>query len=678
MLKESSHRAVAKAVPDLIARVSRGGFFLDVISTPAWIALNSNMIGCHLAEHLPPEIARQYFQLIEQALQKREMQVYEYSLWVNGLLRHQEARIAACGVDEALVIVRDITERKHTEATLKRYQLLSQHTRDIVLFIRPTGQIIEANQAAIAAYGYSYEELLSLTFHALHDPIATVSLNEQLGQAVQSGLLVEATHYRKDNVPFPVEVSIQGATIGDEALLLSVIRDITSRKQSQEHLFHSAFHDSLTGLPNRALFLERLRGAMQKSQKQDHRFAVLFLDLDRFKLINDSLGHLAGDQLLMAMSQRLAACLDSRDTLARFGGDEFTILLESVQTLSQVTQLAEQIQQQLAHPFHLDGQLSGQTVYTTISIGIVLNTLDFTHAEDLLRSADTALYRAKALGGTRSVVFDAEMHNRALMRLQLETDLRHALSGPQVYPYRSEFCVYYQPIVSLKTRQITGFEALVRWQHPERGLVAPAEFVPIAEETGLIVPLGWVVLQEACRQMHAWQVQFPGNSSITVSVNLSVKQVAQPNLVTRIREILEATKLHPDRLRLEITESALMENAEAAAKQLHELRSLGVHLSLDDFGTGYSSLAYLHRFPIDTLKVDRSFISRVDTHGESLEIVRTIVTLAWNLGIEVVAEGIETNKQLAQLRALRCEHGQGYLFSKPVPGETATQLLAAG
>lgn len=696
MLKESSDRTIAilNVIPDLIARVSRGGVFLEIISTPEQTAMDSRMVGQHLAEQLPLEIACQCLQLIEQALQTREMQFCEYSLLEDGNPRYHEARIAACGVDEVLLIVRDTTECKQTEATLKRYQLLSQHTRDIVLFIRPTGQIVEANQAAVEAYGYSYQELVSLKFHALHDAVGAISLNQQLRQAIHSGLLFEATHYRKDNSPFPAEVSIQGATIDNESLLLSVIRDITSRKQAQERLFHSAFHDSLTGLPNRALFLERLRAALQKSQRQDHPFAVLFLDLDRFKIINDSLGHLVGDQLLVAIAQRLATCLTSQDTLARFGGDEFTILLESVQTLSEATRLAEQLQQQLAEPFYLNGQ----AVYTTTSIGIVLNTLDFAHAEDLLRSADTALYRAKALGGTRSVVFDAEMHNLALMRLRLETDLRRALAEPlgarssllpkaiasrfpegaitseQMHP--SEFRVYYQPIVALKTRQVVGFEALVRWQHPERGLVSPAEFVPLAEETGLIVPLGWIVLQEACRQMQAWQMQFPQNPAITISVNLSVKQVAQPDLVTRIHNILRQTKLNPSSLKLEITESALMENAEVAVKRLHELRSLGVHLSLDDFGTGYSSLAYLHRFPIDTLKIDRSFISRVDTHGEQLEIVRTLVTLAWNLGIEVVAEGIETNKQLAQLKALRCEYGQGYLFSRPVTGEAATKLLA--
>ncbi|MBD2021977.1 EAL domain-containing protein, partial [Leptolyngbya sp. FACHB-36] len=602
----------------------------------------------------------------------------------DGSLYQQEVVISpvqnsAGAVIHYIAVKRDVTERKQTEAALKRYQLLSQHARDIVLFMRPDGQIVEANNAAVEAYGYSHAELLTLSVHRLHDGSSATSIEEQLRLPNGQGALFEAVHCRKDSSRFPVEVSVQAAAIGQETLLLSIVRDITNRKRAETTLFHNAFHDALTNLPNRSLFMDRLRRAVQQSTENEYKFAVLFLDLDGFKVINDGLGHLAGDQLLVAIAQRLSSCLSPNDTLARFGSDEFTILLEDVQDLSYVTQTAQRIQQELTLPF----KLRGQNIFTTTSIGIALSTPEIEQPEDLLRSADTALYRAKALGGTRYVVFDEEMHNRALMRLHLETDLRHALADPSQSssgvltlpePEHPEFHVHYQPIVCLKTLEIQGFEALVRWQHPERGLISPGSFIPVAEETGLIVPIGLIVLRAACRQMQRWQ-QIPTKRPLTISVNLSVKQLTQPDLVEQICHALEETQLSPAHLKLEITESALMDNPEVAARMLGELQALGVQLSLDDFGTGYSSLAYLHRFPINTLKIDRSFISRVDTDGEQLEIVRAIVTLAWNLGIEVVAEGIETNTQLAQLRALRCEYGQGYFFSKPVASEMATALI---
>lgn len=576
----------------------------------------------------------------------------------------------------------DIAPNQQADATLKRYQLLSQHTRDIVLFLRPNGQIVDANNAALQAYDYEREDLLALTFFDLHDGSSIALVHDQMTQVNQQDLLFEATHRRQDNSLFAVEVSIQAAVIDEEPVLVSIIRDITNRKRAEEKLFRSAFHDALTNLPNRALFLERLRHALQQAKRQEtFRFAVLFLDLDRFKVINDSLGHLAGDQLLVAIAQRLSACLRPEDTLARFGGDEFTILLEAIAGLDEATQIAAQIQQELSQPF----KLLGQDIYTSTSIGIVLSTLNWRMPEEFVRSADTALYRSKALGGNRYVVFDAEMHHQALNRLHLETDLQRAVGDerpgmiiplePSALASHPEFEVFYQPIVSLKTQRISGFEALLRWRHPERGLVSPAEFIPIAEETGLIIPIGWIALRQACWQAHLWQTQFPSHPPLWISVNLSVKQFSQLNLVAQIRQTLEATGLSPASLKLEVTESALMENPETAADMMRELHDLGVQLSLDDFGTGYSSLAYLHRFPIDTLKIDRSFIQRVDSDGEQLEIVRTIVTLAWNIGMDVVAEGVETNRQLAQLRAVRCEYGQGFLFSKAVPAADATELL---
>ena len=444
--------------------------------------------------------------------------------------------------------------------------------------------------------------------------------------------------------------------------------DITERKLAEARLMHNAFHDALTGLSNRVLFMKRLGQALKLSQRrQNYLFAVLFLDLDRFKVINDSLGHMSGDQLLIAFVQRLLPHLRFGDTIARLGGDEFAILVENITEISDVTDIANRIQTELTLPFNL----GGHQVFTSVSIGIALSSTGYDRPEELLRDADLAMYSAKALGKARYEVFDPAMHTSAVTLLQLENDLRRAVE-------RQEFQLHYQPIVTLLTGRITGFEALIRWHHPERGLVLPAEFIPVAEETGLIVPIGYWVLKEACRQMCLWQAGSPTSPSLTISVNLSVRQFVQADLIQQIDQILQETGLDARSLRLEITESVIMENAEAAAAMLLQLRSLGVQLYVDDFGTGYSSLSYLHRFPIDALKIDRSFISGMGVEHESAEIVQTIITLAQNLGIYVVAEGVETAVQLSQLRAINCKdgQGQGYFFSKPLEREAVEALLA--
>lgn len=461
--------------------------------------------------------------------------------------------------------------------------------------------------------------------------------------------------------------------------------DITQRKVAEEQLLHDAFHDALTGLPNRALFMNRLGHTVERAKRhEDYLFAVLFVDLDRFKIVNDSLGHMSGDQLLLAFVQRLERCLRAGDTVARFGGDEFAVLLEDIKDISDATKVAERIQAELTLPFNL----SGHEVFTTASIGIVLSTTGYERLEDLLRDADIAMYRAKAQGKACHQVFDKTMHIRAVTLLQLENDLRRAIVRAEAGVLEEaespkemslEFQVHYQPIVSLSTGKIKGFEALLRWLHPERGFVSPTEFIPIAEETGLIVPLGYWVLREACRQTRIWQERFPTDPPLTISVNLSSKQFSQPDLIKQIDQILRSTSLDACCLKLEITESAIMENAEAAAAMLLQLRILGVELYVDDFGTGYSSLSYLQRFPVDALKIDRSFISNMGVQGEDSEIVQTIVTLARKLGIEVVAEGVETAEQLAHLKTLGCTdgQGQGYFFSKPLDSIAAAILIAA-
>jgi diguanylate cyclase (GGDEF)-like protein len=438
-------------------------------------------------------------------------------------------------------------------------------------------------------------------------------------------------------------------------------------EKSREHFRHVAFHDTLTNLPNRSLLTNHLQLSIDRAKlNSDHRFALLFLDLDRFKNINDSLGHVAGDQLLTAVARRLEEGLRPTDTVARLGGDEFAILIDGIEDYDDVVLVAERAQKELMHPLNLNGH----EVSTTASIGITLSTVNYDNPENILRDADTAMYHAKEKGKARYEIFDAAMHARAVSRLQLENDLRRALE-------REELAVHYQPIVSLDTNKIAGFEALVRWNHPEKGLVSPADFVSVAEETGLIVELGRWVLERSCYQMRAWQLQNPSPTPLTISVNLSGKQFLQNNLIEQIQQTLSETELDPRTLKLEITESVVMENAEIASSMLAQLRALGAQLSIDDFGTGYSSLSYLHRFPANTLKIDRSFISRIRSGDENTEIVRTIMTLANNLGMDVIAEGVETENQLAHLQEMKCKFGQGYLFSKPVNAQAAGELLRA-
>ncbi|MEG3862675.1 EAL domain-containing protein [Microcoleus sp. herbarium12] len=436
---------------------------------------------------------------------------------------------------------------------------------------------------------------------------------------------------------------------------------------------YDAFHDSLTGLPNRDFFVECLGQAIAHTRAhRNYLFAVLFLDLDRFKVINDSLGHLVGDELLKAVVLRLRASIAGADTVARVGGDDFAILVRNVDVESAVN-LADRIHKTLIVPF----ELRGQEVFVTASIGIAVGGEPDTCAareqpEHLLRDAHTAMYRAKALGTGRYQVFNASMHDLALERLRLETDLRMALK-------RREFLLHYQPFVCLASGKIIGFEALVRWQHPQRGLISPVKFIPVAEETGAIVPLGEWVLEEACRQLRLWEGMFDFDRPLIMSVNLSGKQFAQPDLVERIEAILMATGLSAESLKLEITESVVMDDVESAIAVLKQMKALKVKLGIDDFGTGYSSLSYLSRFPTDTLKVDKSFVGlmELESEGENVAIVRTIVTLAHALGMDVIAEGVETAAQLARLRAIGCEYGQGYFFAKPLPSEAATALMAS-
>jgi diguanylate cyclase (GGDEF)-like protein/PAS domain S-box-containing protein len=453
-------------------------------------------------------------------------------------------------------------------------------------------------------------------------------------------------------------VLARGRAIREEGLasrMAGSIVDVTQRKLVEERLLRAAFRDALTGLPNRALFMDRLSQVVARCRRHpDAYFAVLVLDVDRFKVVNDSLGHGLGDELLTGIARRLERCVRPSDTVARLGGDEFTVLLNEVSGVRGATRFAERVQAELVRPF----RIGGQEVFTTVSIGVALGDKSTEDAQTLLRNADMAMYQAKGNGKARHEVFDHVMHARALEQLALETDLRKGLQ-------REEFRLHFQPLVRLSDRKLRSFEALVRWQHPERGLLPPGQFLQTAEDTGLIVPLGSWVLRNACTVLARWRAA--GHNELSISVNLAGRQLEQPDLVQEVAEVLQQTGVPPSSLVLEVTENVVMKHGDVATATLEELKRLGVRLHMDDFGTGLASLAYLRRFPLDTLKIDRSFVSRMTEDPQDEEIVRTIVTLGRNLNLGVIAEGIETDAQLERLKELGCDLGQGYFLARPMP-----------
>jgi diguanylate cyclase (GGDEF)-like protein/PAS domain S-box-containing protein len=441
--------------------------------------------------------------------------------------------------------------------------------------------------------------------------------------------------------------------------------DITDRKVAEEKLLHDAFYDTLTGLPNRALFMDRLKYAIEHVKRRtDDLFAVLFLDLDRFKDINDTLGHMVGDELLIEIAKMLRGGLRTTDMVARFGGDEFVILLDDIESMDAAKQIADWVQQELKSLTYM----FEHEFYITTSIGIVSSSMNYQRAEEVLRDADIAMYSAKARGKARYAVFDPSMRERIMNRLALETDLRQSIENQELW-------IEYQPIVSLKDGCLSGFEALVRWQHPERGLLLPGDFISLAEDTGLIIAIDRWVLRNACRQLRLWQIKYPMEPPLTINVNLSGKQIVQPDLIQEIKNILAETGLNPSTLKLEITESVIMENNEITSQAFQRLNEVGVQIHIDDFGTGYSSLGYLHKFPVNALKVDRSFVQRLGVNGQDPDIVGTVLTLAHDLGMEAVAEGMETDEQMQKLKELGCEYGQGFIISKPLVRDQADELI---
>jgi diguanylate cyclase (GGDEF)-like protein len=489
---------------------------------------------------------------------------------------------------------------------------------------------------------------------------------EEVIARVQHQLALQAAKAEICQLNEKLEQKVQQRTAQLEEVIKQLNQEITQHKQTQQKLTHDALHDALTGLPNRTLFTEHLQKALQRiTRNKDYLFAVLFIDLDRFKIINDSWGHAVGDQLLIAIAGILKSCTRDMDTVARLSGDEFTILLEDLQDFQEAIAIAERLLDQLTSRIPLDEC----KVYTDASIGIVLGSAIYNNSMELLRDADIAMYRAKTLGKGRYAIFNREMYAQTLHLSQIEINLRNALEY-------QEFLLNYQPIVSLTTGQIIGFEALVRWQHPQTGLIYPGDFIAIAEDTGLIVPIGEWILREACQQLRTWQQKFPNASSWQISVNLSNRQIKQFDFADKLATILADTGLNGQNLKLELTETMLMDRGEKTLELLYQIKKQKIQLSIDDFGTGYSSLSYLHHFPIDALKIDRSFVSSIDTAEKNWEIVKTIITLAHALGMKAVAEGVETSAQLAQLRKLECDEAQGYFFGKPVNSQLVESLLA--
>jgi diguanylate cyclase (GGDEF)-like protein/PAS domain S-box-containing protein len=562
---------------------------------------------------------------------------------------------------------RHLAEMQESE---ERFRSAFDHAPIGMALVAPDGRWLQVNQCLCDIAGYSESEFKGMTFQVITHLDDVSEFMVRLKEVVDGKVLthqIEARYLHKlgHEVWVLVGVSLIRDSESKCLHLIFQIQDITHRKRAEQQLVHEALHDALTGLPNRAWFMEELQISLDlvRSHK-DRLFAVLFLDLDRFKLINDSIGHMVGDQLLIGIAKRLTQCIRPGDKVARLGGDEFTILLDDIRSASEAVEIADRIQKTLSNPFNV----GGYETFTTVSIGIALSSPEYQLPEDFLRDADTAMYQAKSLGKARHVIFDKGMHARAVNLLQLETDLRRAID-------RDEFFIEYQPIVELNSGRLTGFEALVRWQHPDRGSVLPERFMAVAEETGFIVPIGQWVLLEACLQMQRWNEKHSPENPLSISVNLSGRQFGHSNLLEQITQILDVTGLDPRLLKLEITESVVMESVESAAGTLEKLRALGVELSIDDFGTGYSSLSYLHRLPIDTLKIDRSFVSRMAENNENKEIVRTIIMLAKTLGMGVIAEGVETREQAELLRELECECVQGFLISKPIDAEETDRLI---
>ena len=553
-----------------------------------------------------------------------------------------------------------------------RMRAIVESARECIISMNHAGEIIEFNPAAEATFGHTRDAVVGREVAEVMIPSALRQQHRHglerylaTGKGPMLGKRMEVDALRSDGKEFPIELTVTAIQIDGRPSFTAMCHDIGDRRRMEERLRHGALHDTLTGLPNRALIVDRVENVIKRcGRREGYLFAVLFLDLDRFKNINDSLGHLAGDQLLIETSNRLRQCMRTTDLLARLGGDEFVVLVDDMEDETDALRVAERIHEALDRPFHI----GGEELFTTASIGVTLSSSGYSQAEDMLRDADTAMYRAKDDGKACCRLFSAEMHAHAKKTLDLENDLRRAVE-------HGEFQNFYQPIFSLETGQAVGCEALMRWQHPQRGLIPPSDFLELMEDTGLILPVGWSLLREACCQLREWQQEFSEPEALTMSVNASPKQITQLGFVEKVRQIVGECGIDAQNLVLELTEDALIDDKKAVAATLSGLKEMGIRLAVDDFGTGYASLSYLHRFPFDTLKIDRSFVSPADNRDGHWQIVQSIIGLAHNLDMVVVAEGVETEEQQARLAALNCDRVQGYLFAHPMNDEEMLAFL---
>lgn len=591
-------------------------------------------------------------------------------------------RAVGMSQDKAAQASRHVEELSHYLAEQERTRLAIQkseekfrnafdHASIGMALVSMSGGIMKVNRAFAKLLGFTQSELLSRDFTSLL-PEDEVDLHKReltrlFYGAVQSTQIEQRVFHKNQEIIWVLwNASINLGDLDEEAHYIFQFQDITDKKRAEERIVHDALHDGLTGLPNRMLFVDRLQVAFRRAQRGFNiNFAVCYLDFDRFKLVNDSYGHAAGDKLLVEMAARLKSLLRTSDTVARLGGDEFAVLIEEIVELDEIVPTLERIQEEIAKPFEIDSK----PVYSTVSIGVAPWTRQYERPDVLLRDADTALYQAKRAGRNRYEFFSEEMHASTVQHLQNETDLRDAVAYNQ-------FRAFYQPIVHIETGVLAGFEALIRWDHPRRGLVSPAEFIPVAEESDLIFPIGEWMLRESCRQLAAWRVTHPSARDIWMSVNVSAKQFMHVDLVSLVRDVLAESGLPPGLLKLELTETAMAENLDHVVSIMHRLKEIGVRLSIDDFGTGYSSLSSLHKLPLDSLKIDRAFVVQMNSDGESDDIIRTIISLARSLNLEVIAEGLETPEQLEHLRLLKCQLGQGYYFSRPLDAADAENFAS--